>query len=99
MVQIPVDMSQDRGHGLLRQTHEAVREASATVDLPFGLLAETVLGRSGDAGFFRYALGHAALRLHGVTGWALDRQRDDALAATQASSGTPSATPRCACTG
>ncbi|WP_442817151.1 condensation domain-containing protein [Streptomyces sp. NBC_01334] len=79
MVQIPVDVSQGGGHRLLRQTHEALREASATVDLPFGLLAEAVLGRSGDVGFFRYALGHAALRLHGVTGWALDQQRDDAI--------------------
>ncbi|MGW0877831.1 condensation domain-containing protein [Streptomyces sp. NPDC002740] len=78
MVQIPIDVSQGGGHQLLRQAHEAVAEASATVDLPFGRLAETVLGRSGSAGFFRYALGHAALRLHGVTGWALDRQRDDA---------------------
>ncbi|MGW2913440.1 condensation domain-containing protein [Streptomyces asoensis] len=79
MVQIPVDVARDGGRGLLRQTHEAVRDASATVDLPFGPLAESVLGRSGDAGFFRYALGHAALRLHGVTGWAMDLQRIDAV--------------------
>ncbi|MFI5960987.1 condensation domain-containing protein [Streptomyces asoensis] len=79
MVHIPVDVSQDGGRGLLRQTHEAVQDASATVDLPFGPLAESVLGRSGDAGFFRYALGHAALRLHGVTGWATDLQRIDAV--------------------
>ncbi|MGQ4404053.1 condensation domain-containing protein [Streptomyces hayashii] len=79
MVQVPVDVSQDGGHRLLRQAQEAVREASATVDLPFGLVAEAVLGRSGSAGFFRYALGHAALRLHGVTGWAADQRRDDAI--------------------
>ncbi|OQR63499.1 hypothetical protein B6E66_14375 [Streptomyces maremycinicus] len=79
MVQIPVDVSQDGGHRLLRQTHEAVRDASAAVDLPFGPLAEAVLGRVDGGGFFRYALGHAALRLHGVTGWALNQQRIDAV--------------------
>ncbi|MER5200546.1 condensation domain-containing protein [Streptomyces sp. NPDC002755] len=78
MVQIPIDVSHGGGHRLLRHAHEAVREAAATVGLPFGRLAETVLGRIGSAGFFRYALAHAELRLHGVTGWAVDRQRDDA---------------------
>ncbi|MFJ3493764.1 condensation domain-containing protein [Streptomyces sp. NPDC086091] len=77
MVQIPLDLSHD-GPGALRHAHEAVRAAAATVDLPFGRLAETVLGRTGTDGFYRYALAHAELRLNGVTGWALDPYRDDA---------------------
>ncbi|MFF8726256.1 condensation domain-containing protein [Streptomyces sp. NPDC015171] len=79
MVQIPLDLSHGGGRGMLRHAHEAVREAAAAVDLPYGRLAETVLGRSGTDGFFRYALAHAELRLHGVTGWALDPQGDDAF--------------------
>ncbi|MGV9938586.1 condensation domain-containing protein [Streptomyces sp. NPDC003401] len=75
MIQVPVDLGRTSPGGLLRQVDGALRDASAEVGLPFGRLAETVLGRQGDAAFFRHALAHAELRLYGVTGWIVDRPR------------------------
>ncbi|MEU5118306.1 condensation domain-containing protein [Streptomyces asoensis] len=77
MIQIPVDLGQHSPSGLFRQVDSVLRDASAVVDLPFGRLAEAVLGREGDAAFYRHALAHAELRLYGVTGWIVDRRQHD----------------------
>ncbi|QJT06311.1 hypothetical protein G9272_43335 [Streptomyces asoensis] len=77
MIQVPVDLRRASPSGLFRQVDGRIRDASAAVDLPFGRLAETVLGRQGDAAFFRHALAHAELRLYGVTGWIVDRREHE----------------------
>ncbi|MFJ9025310.1 condensation domain-containing protein [Streptomyces sp. NPDC102259] len=77
MIQVPVDLGQASPSGLFRQVDGVLRDASAVVDLPFGRLAEAVLGRQGDAAFYRHALAHAELRLYGVTGWIVDRREHE----------------------
>ncbi|AYN38624.1 hypothetical protein D9753_06510 [Streptomyces dangxiongensis] len=77
MIQVPVNLRQSSPSGLFRQVDGVLRDASAAADLPFGRLAEAVLGRQGDAAFFRHALAHAELRLYGVTGWIVERQEHE----------------------
>lgn len=77
MIQVPVDLGRASPSGLFRRVDGVLRDASAVVDLPFGRLAEAVLGRQGDAAFYRHALAHAELRLYGVTGWIVDRREHE----------------------
>ncbi|MGK5627795.1 condensation domain-containing protein [Streptomyces sp. URMC 123] len=77
MVGFPVDLRQPSPDDLARHVNALVKEASTdAVEVPYGRLATTLLGREGDDAFYRSSLAQVEFRLSGVTGLFLDRPID-----------------------